>query len=63
MWGERPEQDGACTRCEYSRYEVPAGPLSPSVPLAATYTDYARGLDVVLDWIGVKEGVVPLPPQ
>lgn len=44
-------------------HEVPAGSLSPSVPLAATYADYASGRDVVLDWIGAKEGVVPLPPQ
>lgn len=44
-------------------HEVPAGSLSPTVPLAATYADYASGKDVVLDWIGAKERVALSMPQ
>jgi hypothetical protein len=44
-------------------HEVPAGSLSPMVPLAATYAEYASGRDVVLDWIGAKEGFAPVAAQ
>lgn len=44
-------------------HEVPAGSLSPSVPVAATHADLASGRDVVLDWIGAKEGVDFLRPR
>lgn len=44
-------------------HEVPAGSLSPSVPLAATYADYASGKDLVLDWIGQREESLQPKPQ
>lgn len=44
-------------------HEVPAGSLSPNVPLAPTFADYASGRDVVLEWIGAKEGAVVSQPQ
>jgi hypothetical protein len=44
-------------------HEVPAGSLSPSVPIAATYADYAAGKDPVLDWISEREGVLHSTPR
>lgn len=44
-------------------HEVPAGSLSPNIPLAATYADYASGKDLVLDWIAAKESAALSLPR
>ncbi|NRA28846.1 MAG: hypothetical protein HRU11_01185 [Parvularculaceae bacterium] len=35
-------------------YEVPAGSLSPTVPLPLDFESYRRGEDVVMDWIAAR---------